>query len=118
MSHGDKTHAYANIIVAGKDDCVDGVLYKLSDQQIKKMDDLVCYPNIYQKAYFVIDGDVAFTYVSRLACNFSKAVPSVYYLMQMIKGAKYQQLYETADALQEYAKVVADCRHMQSNKVY
>jgi gamma-glutamylcyclotransferase (GGCT)/AIG2-like uncharacterized protein YtfP len=98
-------YTVANIIFnADEESYVEGVLYRLSDQQIYALDRIKEYPAWFSKGYFELPekDSIAWTYISYDNLFNVKANPSLFYIKHMLDGAKHNGLVETYKSIKEY----------------
>lgn len=79
---------------------VEGILYHLSDPQIRELDMYEGYPRNYQKFYFTSGDDIIFGYWTRN--NIIEIKPFLSYLNLVIDGCKEKGLENTYNLLVKY----------------
>lgn len=97
----DTNEAYANIVPG--EEGVEGVLYKLSDWQIKELDLYEGCPMVYKKRFFIADGKIAYLYIAfNPYCCALK--PTWRYFNFLLEGAKENNLTKTLEKLEKVKK--------------
>lgn len=98
---------YANITPSNLiTDFVDGVLYRITDDQTWLLDQYEGYPSAYQKFYFIKDGQICFGYwtqfdpLAQYRHDFGK--PPLEYLNILIEGCLEHNFVHTFDRLMAY----------------
>lgn len=104
---GKRYEAFANVVKTGSPkDFVEGVLYELTPEQVYVLDHYEGVPYHYVKFYFQDNGRIIYGYLSESEDFKSSALPTLFYLRTIQKGAEENDLYHTYNLMSEIIKKV------------